>query len=79
MKTTNLKIRTIEDQARSDRLRKTLEAIPSVRSTTVHDGEPAYVDVQYDEGSTTPELLVSKLRQAGFDAAIGGDSVGGAP
>jgi len=79
MKTANLKVGSLTDRFLADEVRKTLEARRGVRTATVHPGDPAGVEVEYDERSTTPEQLVATLRDRGFIAEIGGFSAGGAP
>jgi hypothetical protein len=79
MKNANLKVGRVDNPELADRLRKTLEANRHVRSATVQSGDPAFVDVQYDDASLTPEQIVGELRQGGWDAEIGGASAGGAP
>ncbi|MBI4408412.1 MAG: hypothetical protein HY561_01810, partial [Gemmatimonadetes bacterium] len=49
------------------------------RTATVRTGDVAGAEVEYDEHSVTPELLVAVLREHGYDAEIGGYSAGGAP
>jgi hypothetical protein len=79
MKTGNLKIRSIMNNVQADDLRKTLTAIRGVRRASVRLGRTAGAEVEYDEGTTSLEHLVGRLRAEGFDAEIGGYSAGGAP
>jgi hypothetical protein len=79
MKTGNLKIRAITNDALAEDLRKALLALRGVQRATVHIGRPGGAEVEYDETTTSLEHLVGRLRKGGFDAEIGGYSAGGAP
>jgi hypothetical protein len=79
MRTGNLKIRAITNDVLAEDLRKTIIAMRGVRNATVHVGQPGGAEVEYDEGTTSLEQVVGRLRKDGFDAEIGGYSAGGAP
>jgi copper chaperone CopZ len=79
MKTANLKIGAVSTATQAEEVERVLSARRGVRNITVHPGNPAGAEVEYDESSVSPELLVSELRERGWDAEIGGASAGGAP
>jgi hypothetical protein len=78
MKTGTLKVRAIDSRVEAEELETKLVAQAGVRVATVHPGDPAAAEVEYDEGRTSLEQLVGTLRGEGLDVEIAG-SAGGAP
>lgn len=60
-------------------MEKILVAQSGVRRAAARTGNPGGAEVQYEETRVTLEQLVGVLRSQGYDAEIGGHTVGGAP
>jgi copper chaperone len=77
METTRLKIGGMTCEHCVQAVEKALQNQPGVRSATVHLQDGA-AEVQYDPQKVAPEQLLSAVEQEGYNAAIGGQSAGGA-
>lgn len=78
MTTTRLKVSGMTCGHCVQSVEKALRNQSGVRSATVHL-ESGTAEVEYEESQVVPEQLIAAVEEEGYNAAMAGNSAGGAP